>query len=299
MAQKFVVQPPPAFQVNQAQLGRAWKNWKQLFLIYLDASDYEEATDRKKVSLLLHAIGTDGIELYNNFSFPPTPSNEEGEVTGPTFAQVLKKFDDHFQSGVNVHFERYLFLTRDQAPGETVDQYATALRTLASTCQLADITDSLVLSRLICGLSNRSVKERLLRTRGLELPTVIDACRAAEAAKDQLRVIDKEPEERIESVRIKPTTTVNRVTGQVSAAKDKDKCSRCGYLHGLRRCPANGKSCHNCKGAGHFASMCRSRKASVQDVQADEVVDGISVVNAVPVEHGLDPASDVLRLGGD
>ena len=57
MAQKFVVQPPSPFQVNQVQLGRARKIWKQLFLIYVGVSDYEGATDKKKVSLLLHDIG--------------------------------------------------------------------------------------------------------------------------------------------------------------------------------------------------------------------------------------------------
>lgn len=289
MAQKFIVQPPPPFQVNQVQLSRAWKTWKQLFLIYLDASDYEDATDKKKVSLLLHAIGPDGIELYNNFSFPAADAPQDGErpvASVPTFAQVIKKFDDHFQSGVNVHFERFLFLTRDQEPGETADQYATALRTLASTCQLAGITDSLVLSRLICGLSNRAVKERLLRTRGLDLPSVIDACRAAEVAKDQLRVIEKAPEERVESVNIKPTTTnFKKTAGQASGA---DKCSRCGYLHGSRRCPANGKTCHVCKGTGHFASMCRSKKSHVQVVQTDDLEE-LSAVDFVSVERGLHP----------
>lgn len=95
-----------------------------------------------------------------------------------------------------------------------MDQYTTALRTLASTWQLADLTDSLALSRLICGLSNRAVKERLLRTRGLDLSAVIDACRAVEIAKDQLRVLDRAPEERIEPVQINAPDVVQQINNE-------------------------------------------------------------------------------------
>lgn len=56
-------------------------------------------TDRKKVSLLLHGIGRDGIELYSSFSLSAANSHdgEEGTPTGPTFAEVIiRAFDDHF-----------------------------------------------------------------------------------------------------------------------------------------------------------------------------------------------------------
>ena len=50
------------------------------------------ACDRKKSSFFLNAIGTDGIEFFNTFTF----TEEEKVEDVPKFTAVLKKFDDHF-----------------------------------------------------------------------------------------------------------------------------------------------------------------------------------------------------------
>jgi hypothetical protein len=198
MAQKFVVQPPPQFHFSHRQSRHAWRSWKQRFEIYLGASDYDTAPDRKETSLFLNAIGPDGIEFFNTF----TLTEEEKVEDVPKFTAVLKKFDDHFQSSVNVTFERHLFFVRDQAQGETTDRYVTALRTLAATCEFGELKESLIRDSLVCELCNGVVKERLLRTSGLKLQTALDTCRAAEQAKEQVKAIESPPEEKIVAVRL-------------------------------------------------------------------------------------------------
>ena len=47
--------------------------------------------------------------------------------------------------------------------------------------------------------------------------------------------------------------------GRLSSSKIF-KCRNCGIRHGVRECPAYGKTCHNCKKQHHFKSMCRSVK---------------------------------------
>ena len=47
-------------------------------------------------------------------------------------------------------------------------------------------------------------------------------------------------------------------------------CGRCGKEHG-RRCPASGQQCHMCKKIGHFASVCRGRHRSAQEVETQAV----------------------------
>ena len=131
----------------------------------MDASDYDSASDRKKTSLFLNAIGTDGIEFFNTFTF----TEEEKVEDVPKFTAVLKKFDDHFQSSVNVTFERHLFFVNDQAQGETTDRYVTALRTLAATCEFAELKESLIRDHFVCGLSNAVVKERFCTHQRLEV----------------------------------------------------------------------------------------------------------------------------------
>ena len=157
MAQQLMFQPPPALDFESRQLGHTWKTWKQQFGIFLTASDNDKASEKKKVSILLHSLGTEGIEIYNTFVFELPEERSE-----PTYAEVIKKFDEYFLPCVNVTltFEQHLFIHRDQLPGETLDRYLTALR----TCEFGQLKDSLVRDRFICGLSNTAVKEKLMAT---------------------------------------------------------------------------------------------------------------------------------------
>ena len=170
-----LIQPPEQFDFDHRQLGQAWKAWKQRFLIYLDAADYDTASEKKKISLLL---GPDGIELYNTFQFSDDESSSESsggshetegiESSGEgiassgqaTFQNVLQKFTDHFLPRVNVTFERHLFFIRDQMEGESADRYVTTLRKLAKTCEFGTLFGSLITDRFVCGLKDSIVSER-------------------------------------------------------------------------------------------------------------------------------------------
>ena len=47
------------------------------------------------------------------------------------------------------------------------------------------------------------------------------------------------------------------------------KCRNCGIRHGVRECPAYGKTCHNRKKQHHFKSMCPSVK-NVHGLMAED-----------------------------
>ena len=113
LLKKFAVHPPPPFDFTHRQPGQSWRNWKQRLQIYLDASGYDSASDRKNTSLFLNAIGPNCIEFYHIFKF--TEEEEIQHDDTPTFTVVVTTFDDHFRSSVNVTFERHRFFVRDQA----------------------------------------------------------------------------------------------------------------------------------------------------------------------------------------
>ena len=301
MAQIFL-QPPEFFDFKQSQLGHQWKTWKQRFLIYLDVSDNDSTSDRKKVSLLLHAMGREGIELYNTFTFPAREPSDDGTVSDvqPTLEEVLETFDDHFIPTINVTFERHRFFVLDQVSGETTDGYLTGLRTLAKTCEFGELRESLIRDRFVCGIANKAVKERLLRTKNLTLAMAIDICKASESAKEQLRVMETATAGKEEMARdscepqlMQADAVAMGHSRSVKGRFPSEKCSRCGWAHGTRRCPAIGKPCHKCKRTGHFASMCKS-KAIVQMVRPDRIeweYDGIPDQKEDPVgDEG--PTSD-------
>jgi len=77
---------------------------------------------------------------------------------------VLQKFAEYCQPRKNVPFERYRFNRRTQEAGESYDQYKTELRKLAEGCDFDTITpDEMLRDRLIFGIRDSKVRERLLR----------------------------------------------------------------------------------------------------------------------------------------
>ena len=55
-----------------------------------------------------------------------------------------------------------VFNRRDQETNESVDAYVTALRKLSKSCNYGSLTDSLIRDRMVVGISDNSVRNKLL-----------------------------------------------------------------------------------------------------------------------------------------
>ena len=76
-----------------------------------------------------------------------------------------------------------------QEPRETYDQYRTALRKLADSCNFEEITPKEILrDRLVFGTRDDKVRERLLRETKLALDKTDEICRASESMLAQMKV---------------------------------------------------------------------------------------------------------------
>ena len=65
------IPPPPTFRPGDSPSDTNGQSWKQSFEIYLEAKGVADAGGKRKVCLLLHFLGPDGIKLYNTFDFRP------------------------------------------------------------------------------------------------------------------------------------------------------------------------------------------------------------------------------------
>lgn len=84
-------------------------------------------------------------------------------------------------------FERHRFFTCTQKSGETIDQYVTELRSRSKTCEFNELTESLIKDRIVCGIPDNGLRERLLREQDPDLDKAIALCRAAETVKSQAK----------------------------------------------------------------------------------------------------------------
>ena len=108
------------------------------------------------------------------------------------YNSVLKKFKEYCEPRKNEVFERYKFWQRDQHEGETIDQWVNDLRILLGSCEYGDQKEKNLRDRILFGVADTRVKERLLRESDLTLTKALDICHAAEASKVQLKTMSGE-----------------------------------------------------------------------------------------------------------
>ena len=69
----------------------------------------------------------------------------------------------------NTTYERYTFNTRVQQTNETVDQCVTELNNMATTCDYSELREGWIRDRIVIGISDATLRARLLRQTGLDL----------------------------------------------------------------------------------------------------------------------------------
>ncbi|XP_064598511.1 uncharacterized protein LOC135464872 [Liolophura sinensis] len=99
--------------------------------------------------------------------------------------KVLQKFDEHFVPKRNVIFERCRFNKCVQQDGESVGTFVRNLYTLSEHCDFGDARNQYIRDRLVIGLLDGQVSERLQMKTDLTLDGAIETARHSELVKSQ------------------------------------------------------------------------------------------------------------------
>ena len=242
---------PPTFD------GRDWSEFAELFEHFLHAAKIEE--DSRKKSFLLVALGQSVYRIYRGLT--TTPDEDK-------YADVCKLLRDYYAPEENEIYERYVFLTRHQQEGESVDAYLSDLRKLVTTCKYSKFgsacVDEMLRDKLVLGIRSETIRLALLRDCKLTLQSAIDTARTMERASLQHSQLK----------RYAPTASMTLPDASLSqpsllAVADQKQtsrsCYRCGSTHHMAnfpKCPARQSICRNCGKTGHYATVCRQRKVS-------------------------------------
>ena len=101
-------------------------------------------------------------------------------------------------------YERYLFNSRCQKDGESIDSFVTSLRQLADTCEFENLKESLIRDRVVIGVKSKRMTQRLLRTENLTLAKAIEIVRSEDAANTQCaKMADHDKPQHAKAVRLK------------------------------------------------------------------------------------------------
>lgn len=252
------LRPPEPVDFKASSLGSSWLKWKQQFEIYYLACELDKKPKATQVAILLHAAGPEAQEIAATFSWGASEDKEN-------YKQMLEKFTSYCEPRKNVVFERYEFWNRDQKESEPVDTWVTDLRNKATKCEFGDQTTDLLRDKIVFGVRDISLKERLLREPKLSLDKALDICRAVEISKFHIRAMtdakdsDAQAQPAVNLLRHRsfPRHPQPEKVKAASRTQLPVSCHYCGQQHERDKCPAFGQQCSKCHGYNHFAPVCQ------------------------------------------
>ena len=266
---RYPLTPPQTFDFKKPD---EWVKWKRRFTQFLSVSGLSKEDEARQVSTLLYCLGDDaeGVLASTNIT----------EDARKKYKDVVAKFDEYFDVRKNIIYERAKFNTRDQREGETTDEYITVLYELIETCEYGALKEDILRDRIVVGIRDKSMSEKLQLQNDLTLEKVKTATRQKDAVRQQSQQLATSAKEHL--VEDVSRQTARRPTrGKVGGAAPKpqggasaSRCTRCGRRkhQGNEKCPARNVVCHNCKKRGHFKAHCLSKpsQASTAELEAEE-----------------------------
>ena len=244
------------------------------------ASGLSGDTEPRQVSTLLYCLGENAEDVLNSTNI--TDADKE------RYQPVIQKFDEFFQVRRNVIFERARFNRRNQLDGESIEEYLTALYSLVENCDYGALRDQLLRDRIVVGIRDTSLSERLQLDPTLTLEKARTMVRAVAIQGKQLRGDGSQVSpfliEPVGSHR--PTSAVTTSTrqpyirntnsrdgrGRSFTSRDSSECTCCGKNKHDRgdTCPARDAVCHRCNRRGHFSTRCYSKTVANIDAESNE-----------------------------
>ena len=266
--------PSPLNLSDQLHQGENWKSFRREWKFYELAAGIHKKSQEVRVASLLNVIGKEGMDMYETFQW-----NVESDAL--KIDKVLKKFEERCVPARNETYERYVFFKREQLPSESLDSYITALMKLSESCGCGTLRESLVRDRLILGVKDDKVREKLLGKRALDLDKAIETIKASQVTHSRATEISGEIHEDINALKHssksqgkgkRGKTPTRNLPPNKGHPKPKE-CLFCGGNHPLERrlCAASGQKCKKCGKEGRFAVKCRSKPEQAKVNMVEEV----------------------------
>lgn len=265
MAQQFTIDPPSAFDFHAPS---EWTKWIRRFERFRIASGLKNQDESEQINMLIYTMGDKADDIFLSFKLSDSDSKKYDTVTS--------RFNSHFVPKVNVIFERSKFNTRVQEVGESVEEFITALHKLSVTCDYDKfgngMQEELIRDRLVIGLLDKKVNQKLQLEDKLTLERAIQVARQCEDIKNQN---DPNSVSRVQFQRGTGRRTQQMEKKDQRGSSDSKisesrafKCYWCSSnVHHIRsQCPALKANCSNCSRIGHYEKACLKKNVNAVSI---------------------------------
>jgi hypothetical protein len=157
---------------------------------YFKANDVES---ENHVSILITVIGPKILAVLMDLISPKKVDDE-------TYENLSKVLIEHFAPKRLVVAERYKFYSRCQKPAESIAEFMVAIKHLASTCEFGTFLSDALRDKLISGISNDGIRQKLL-SEELDLSKTYAQALMLEQAEKQTGLFGNNPAQDISKFR--------------------------------------------------------------------------------------------------
>lgn len=256
------------FKESQEDFGNYIERLEQWML----ANDIE---DGKKVCVFLSVIGPETYKLLKNLISPQIPSGE-------TYARLKEVLMAHYMPKPLVIAERFRFKRTVQKEGQTVNDYAVALRQSSADCDFGAFLNDALRDQFVSGLCSEATQLKLLSQENLTYQRALELALQMEmASKNTKEISGKVTETQQVHAVNEGKSFPRRGKGQFKKQFPKQErngqnkqedagqqaCYRCKGKHWARDCRFKNEKCHSCSKIGHISRACRSKMADKAQAQ--------------------------------
>lgn len=227
--------PPPRALDTRGDVWQSWGTWRQEFDLYATATYPSQQPKEVQAATFLMVIGEDARRTCNTFVFNEGEDKSDIEV-------LKRKFEAFYKPSLNLAYHEFRFGSRDQKEGESFNEWLTELRILAKSCEFAEMEERMLRSRIILGLKDKKLQEKLI-SENPSFAKTVEICRAREQGKEQCEQIQ----------------AGNKIHEEICAVAELRRCGKCARSHEASNCPAKGRTCKKCGKRNHFAVACRTK----------------------------------------
>ncbi|UYV64475.1 K02A2.6-like [Cordylochernes scorpioides] len=211
----------------------------------------EEAGDEKKKAYLLTLMGSKTYGVLKNLCSPILPKDK-------TFDNLIDILKRHFSPKRSIVVERFIFFKRMQLKEESISDYLVEIKRLASSCNFGNFLEDSLRDKMVCGLYNAKIQNRILSEGDISLAKVIEIALSMEAAEKNTKLFHLEQgEDCVDKLRMERKVESNFQNG---------KCKHCGKQH-KELCRFKEAICFKCNKKGHIASICWSSRRNLRQHQ--------------------------------
>ncbi|UYV69048.1 K02A2.6-like [Cordylochernes scorpioides] len=154
-----------------------WPKWIRRFERFRQASGLINNPENEQVNMLVYCMGDNADDILLSCKI----ASDQLE----NYDKVIECFESHFIPRRNIIYERARFNQRCQQEGEKVNEFITALHSLAEHCNFEMLHDELIRDRIVVGVRDRALSERMQLDTDLTLVKATLMAKQLESVKEQ------------------------------------------------------------------------------------------------------------------